>query len=197
MVTTRWNLDQRSRRNPEDSSDIIDIQEETQAWAENLRQSTIDSSIYSAEAKSDLTVQQTWLEYERDIHTLVWFLSVLDKLLEEIKDTKKWISKKWLSKAGKRTMDEAKTKLKQYEDAIKGKKKILLKQKKPEIYDYDIDYFVSSDFYFIVDEDELIGMCELRHNLSKLGQEVKGNINCGIRPSKRNKGYCQNTIQMV
>ena len=63
-----------------------------------------------------------------------------------------------------------------------------------KIYDYDTDYFSSSDFYFIVDEDELIGMCELRHNLSNLGQEIKGNINCGIRPSKRNKGYCQNAI---
>lgn len=63
-----------------------------------------------------------------------------------------------------------------------------------KIYDYDIDYFKSSDFYFIVDEDELIGMCELRHGLSSLGQEIKGNINCGIRPSKRNKGYCQNAI---
>lgn len=64
-----------------------------------------------------------------------------------------------------------------------------------KIYDYDLDYFVSSDFYFIVDEDELIGMCELRHNLSALGKEEKGNINCGIRPSKRNNGYCQNTIK--
>ena len=66
---------------------------------------------------------------------------------------------------------------------------------KGNIYDYDKDYFLSSDFYFIIDENELIGMCELRHNLLALGKEIKGNINCGIRPSKRNKGYCQNTIK--
>ena len=64
-----------------------------------------------------------------------------------------------------------------------------------KLYDYDANYFVSSDFYFIIDENELIGMCELRHSLSDLGKEVKGNFNCGIRPSKRNKGYCQNTIK--
>jgi hypothetical protein len=96
MATTRWNPDQadRDRRNPDNSSDIIDIQEETQAWINNLKQSTIDSSINSAWTRSDLTIQQKWLEYERDMHSLVWFLSVLDKLLEEIEDTKKWISKK-------------------------------------------------------------------------------------------------------
>ena len=64
-----------------------------------------------------------------------------------------------------------------------------------KLYDYDLDYFTSSDFYFIVDENELIGMCELRHKLSALGEQVKGNITCGIRPSKRNKGYCRNTIK--
>lgn len=63
------------------------------------------------------------------------------------------------------------------------------------IYDYDKDYFQSSNFYFIVNENELIGMCELRHNLSDLGNKIKGNINCGVRPSKRNKGYCKKTIK--
>ena len=140
MATTRWNPDQadRDRRNPDNSSDIIDIQEETQAWIDNLKQSTIDSSINSAWTRSDLTIQQKWLEYERDMHSLVWFLSVLDKLLEEIEDTKKWISKKWLSKAWKKTMEEAKAKLNQYEKQLKGKKKTLLKQKRAEIYDNDI-----------------------------------------------------------
>ena len=140
MATTRWNLDQTNRngRNPEDFSDIIDIQEETQAWIDNLKESTINYSLSTASAKSDLTIERTWLEYERDIHTLVWFLSVLDKLLEEIEDTKKWISKKWLSKAWKKTMEEAKAKLNQYEKQLKGKKKTLLKQKRAEIYDNDI-----------------------------------------------------------
>ena len=73
-----------------------------------------------------------------DIRTYDWFLVALNKLLEEIKDTKKWISKKWLSKAWKKTMDEAKTKLDQYEKQVKWKKKALLKQKNSEIYDNDV-----------------------------------------------------------
>ena len=113
--------------------------EQTQAWAENLRQSTIDSSLSSAWTRSDLMIQQKWLKYERDIHTLVWFLSVLDNLLQDIEDAKSWTSKKWLSKAWKKTMNEAKTKLKQYEKQIKVKKKALLKQDRAEIFDSDID----------------------------------------------------------
>jgi len=141
MTTNRWNLDQtrRDQSTPDNFSDIIDIQEETQAWAENLRQSTIDSSISNVWTRSDLMVQQRWLEYNRDIHSLVWFLSVIDKLLDEIEYTKKWISKKWLSKAWKKTMNEAKAKLNQYEKQLKAKRKALLKQPKSEIYDNDIN----------------------------------------------------------
>ena len=146
MAKTRWNLNQRERNtsNPDNFSDIIDIQEETQAWIENLRQSTIDSSLSYAWTKSDLMIQQRWLEYERDLHSLVWFLSALDKLLEEIKDTKKWLSKKWLSKAWKKWIEESKFKLKQYEKQLKGKKKALLKQDRAEIYDNDIDHLRNS-----------------------------------------------------
>ena len=140
MTNTRWNLDQinRNRKNPDNFSDIIDIQEQTEAWIDNLKQSTIDSSLSTASTKSDLAVEKTWLKYERDIHTLVWFLSVVDKLLQEIDDTKKWISKKWLSKAWKQGMKEAKFKLNQYEKQLKNKKKALLKQKRAEIYDNDV-----------------------------------------------------------
>ena len=66
---------------------------------------------------------------------------------------------------------------------------------KGKIFEYDINYFDASDFYFIVDENELIGMCEFRHHLSNIGQDIKGNVNCGIRPSKRNCGYCQGAIK--
>ena len=142
----------KARRNPNNPTDsMYDIDnfrneeqqviEWAQAWIDNLKQSTIDYSLSTASARSDLTIQRTWLEYERDIHTLVWFLSVVDKLLEEIEDTKKWISKRWLSKAWKKTMEEAKNKLKQYEKQLKGKKKALLKQNKSgrvEIYENDI-----------------------------------------------------------
>ena len=117
------------------------VYERTKAWIDNLRQSTIDYSLSNASTRSDLTVERTGLEYEKDMHTLVGFLSVLDKLLEEIKDTKKWISKRWLSKAWKKTMKEAKAKLNQYEKQLKAKKKSLLKQNKAgrcEIYENDI-----------------------------------------------------------
>lgn len=113
--------------------------EETQAWVDNLKESTIDSSISTIWVKSNLAVQQRWIEYERDIHTLVWFLTVADKLLEEIEDTKSWLSKRWLSKAWKKTIKEAKTKLKQYEKQLKAKKKALLRQDRAEVYDNDIE----------------------------------------------------------
>lgn len=58
-----------------------------------------------------------------------------------------------------------------------------------EIYDYDIDYFESADFYFIFDDEHLIGMCEIRNNLKPLGKKTIGHLSCGIRPSERNKGY--------
>lgn len=57
------------------------------------------------------------------------------------------------------------------------------------IFDYDKDYFESSDFYFIYKEDRLIGMGEIRHNLKELGQQTIGHLACGIRPSERKKGY--------
>ena len=57
------------------------------------------------------------------------------------------------------------------------------------ISDDDVDYFESSDFYFIFDDDDLIGMGEVRHNLKPLGSKTIGHIACGIRPSKRKQGY--------
>lgn len=68
---------------------------------------------------------------------------------------------------------------------------------KGKIFDYDIPYFASSNFYFIFDEEELIGMGEIRHNLKPLGRRIKGNITCGIRPSKRNKGYALKSIECM
>ena len=75
-----------------------------------------------------------------DVHTLVWFLTKIDKLLLEIEDTKEWISEKHLSKAWKKGMDNAKEKLKQYEKVLKWKKEGLQKQNKAEIYDNDIEH---------------------------------------------------------
>lgn len=68
---------------------------------------------------------------------------------------------------------------------------------KGNIFDYDIDYFESSDFYFIFNDDDLIGMCEVRHNLKPLGIKTIGHIACGIRPSKRNQGYAFKTTELM
>lgn len=68
---------------------------------------------------------------------------------------------------------------------------------KGKIFDYDREFFDSSDFYFIFDDEELIGMGEIRHNLKPLGIKIKGNITCGIRPSKRNKGYASKSIEYM
>ena len=68
---------------------------------------------------------------------------------------------------------------------------------KGNIFDYDINYFESSDFYFIFNDDVLIGMCEVRHNLKPLGIKTIGHIACGIRPSKRNQGYAFKTTELM
>lgn len=60
---------------------------------------------------------------------------------------------------------------------------------KGNLFDYDVDYFERSDFYFIFDDEDLIGMGEIRHNLKPLGLKTIGHLACGIRPSKRSKGY--------
>ena len=40
-------------------------------------------------------------------------------------------------------------------------------------------------------------MVEVRGKLKSLGQNIKGHINLGIRPSKRNKGYATKVIETV
>lgn len=75
--------------------------------------------------------------------------------------------------------------------------KVVTDYSKGKIFDYDIDYFKSSDFLFIFDNAELIGMCEIRHDLQKLGKETIGHLACGIRPSKRHQGYARRTIELM
>lgn len=75
--------------------------------------------------------------------------------------------------------------------------KVINDYSKGKIFDYDVDYFKSSDFLFIFDEDELIGMGEVRHNLQKLGEETIGHLACGIRPSKRKQGYASRSIELM
>lgn len=75
--------------------------------------------------------------------------------------------------------------------------KVITDYSNGKIFDYDIDYFKSSDFLFIFDDEELIGMGEVRHDLQKLGEETIGHIACGIRPSKRKEGYATKAIELM
>lgn len=68
---------------------------------------------------------------------------------------------------------------------------------KGKVFDYDVDYFESSDFYFLFDDEDLIGMGEIRHNLKPLGLNTIGHIACGIRPSKRKLGYALKTTECM
>ena len=65
------------------------------------------------------------------------------------------------------------------------------------ILESDIDYFESSDFYLIFDDEDLLGMGEVRHNLKPLGAKTIGHIACGIRPSKRKQGYALNAVECM
>lgn len=67
--------------------------------------------------------------------------------------------------------------------------KLVENYSKWNIAEDDVDYFEKSDFYFIYDENELVGVWEVRHNLKELGKKTLGHIACGIRPSKRKQGY--------
>lgn len=61
----------------------------------------------------------------------------------------------------------------------------------------DKEYYNSSNFYFIVDNDQLIGSIEIRHNLTELGSKTIGHIAVGVRPSKRKKGYAKQAINLA
>ena len=86
----------------------------------------------------------TQIDNKIDIYSVNWFMTTLNMLLREIEDTRVWISKKWLSKAWKKTMDAATKKLNQYEKRIKAKKDALEKQialwVSPQINEIDINY---------------------------------------------------------
>lgn len=66
-----------------------------------------------------------------------------------------------------------------------------------KIAEYDVEYFESSDFLFIFDDDELVGVGEVRHNLKELGKNTIGHIACGIRPSKRKQGYALKATELM
>ncbi len=77
-----------------------------------------------------------------DVRTLDWYISVLNNLLQKIKDIKENMkeSKKWLSKSWKTVMKETKIKLERYEKQIKLKREALLKGVNVNICDEDLKF---------------------------------------------------------
>ena len=50
--------------------------------------------------------------------------------------------------------------------------------------------WVPSSHYFLVnDENQIVGMIDIRHELNEFLRTIGGHIGYGIRPSERNKGY--------
>lgn len=65
------------------------------------------------------------------------------------------------------------------------------------VFDYDRYNFKSSDFLFIVYNNKLAGMIEIRHNLLENGQKNKGTFSIGIRPSMRNIIHVKDIINLA
>ena len=68
-----------------------------------------------------------------------------------------------------------------------------------EELDYDAVLKVVNDYRNgnVFDDDTLIGMSEIRHNLKPLGIKTIGHIACGIRPSQRGKGYALKSTEYM
>jgi len=48
-----------------------------------------------------------------------------------------------------------------------------------------------------MDDENIVGMGEVRHNLKPLGINTLGHIACGIRPSCRGRGYAKESISVM
>jgi len=51
--------------------------------------------------------------------------------------------------------------------------------------------------YWIIDNDEFIGMIDLRHGLIPALEKYGGHVGYAIRPSKRRKGYATSALKML
>ena len=140
MTTSGWSSQYRTPESSQERADNFSSreQQEIRERMSSLSSTVVDWRIWTLWTRTDLTITQTWLENEQSLHTLEWYLTTLDNLLQIIKDAKKWITKRWLSKAQKENMRVAKIKLNQYEKALKRKRRIILKQRWVEISQNDI-----------------------------------------------------------
>ena len=103
-----------------------DLQRETQNNLQQLQQE----------------IQTPNIDYSK-IRTADDLLSVLDQLLDEIRNIEQWISKKSVWSTWREGIKSAKTKLKQYKEKIKGKKKSIEKAfrkwSRTQVFESDIN----------------------------------------------------------
>ncbi len=57
--------------------------------------------------------------------------------------------------------------------------------------------FVPSSLFLYMKEDEIIGVCHIRHYLNPYLSFVGGHIGYGIRPSQRRKGYAKKMLELA
>lgn len=67
---------------------------------------------------------------------------------------------------------------------------------KGKVFEYDEDFVKSADFYFLFDNNHLVGMGEIIYPVTDTYESI-GQIIIGIRPSKRNKGYATKTVRCL
>ncbi len=56
---------------------------------------------------------------------------------------------------------------------------------------------VPANMYFLLDDDKLIGMIQIRHSLNDYLFNFGGHIGYGVRPSKRGKGYAKLMLKLA
>lgn len=61
----------------------------------------------------------------------------------------------------------------------------------------DLDWYQFGHYFFLKEEEEIIGVVAIRENLTELGEKIWGNIALGIRPSKRKQGYAKKGLNLV
>ena len=61
----------------------------------------------------------------------------------------------------------------------------------------DIEWYKDGHYYLVYDNNELVGLGCIRNNLTEKSYNIWGHIACGIRPSKRNKGYGTEVVRLL
>ena len=58
-------------------------------------------------------------------------------------------------------------------------------------------HFLPATMYWLVDDDNIIGRSQIRHELNDHLRTVGGHIGYAIRPSKRNQGYGKEILRLT